>query len=101
MELKVTLPDIQPFAGLNESYLKEMLIATLYHLGKLSAKEAHDVLGMPMREFEELLPKFSYSILNDASKELRPYGLCAGEFTVPEDFDAPLPQDILKDFTGR
>ncbi len=22
----------------------------------------------------------------------RPYGLCAGEFTVPDDFDSPLPQ---------
>ena len=29
---------------------------------------------------------------------LRPFGLCAGEFTVPEDFDAPLPEDIIKAF---
>jgi hypothetical protein len=28
----------------------------------------------------------------------RPYGLCAGEFTVPDDFDAPLPDDILQAF---
>ena len=32
---------------------------------------------------------------------LRPFGLCAGEFTVPDDFDAPLPEDILKAFEGR
>lgn len=32
---------------------------------------------------------------------LRPFGLCAGEFTVPEDFDAPLPEDILRAFEGR
>lgn len=32
---------------------------------------------------------------------LRPFGLCAGEFTVPEDFDAPLPEDILHVFEGR
>ncbi len=25
-----------------------------------------------------------------SSKQLRPFGLCAGEFTVPDDFDAPL-----------
>ena len=31
---------------------------------------------------------------------LRPFGLCAGEFTVPEDFDAPLPEDILHAFEG-
>ena len=29
------------------------------------------------------------------SQQLRPYGLCAGEFVVPDDFDAPLPEDIL------
>ena len=31
----------------------------------------------------------------------RPFGLCAGEFTVPDDFDAPLPGEILRDFEGR
>ncbi len=31
---------------------------------------------------------------------LRPFGLCAGEFTVPEDFDAPLPYDIINAFEG-
>jgi antitoxin (DNA-binding transcriptional repressor) of toxin-antitoxin stability system len=28
----------------------------------------------------------------------RPFGLCAGEFTVPDDFDAPLPEDVLASF---
>ncbi|HEX4589698.1 MAG TPA: type II toxin-antitoxin system prevent-host-death family antitoxin [Gemmataceae bacterium] len=31
----------------------------------------------------------------------RPYGLCAGAFTVPDDFDAPLPDDVLREFEGR
>jgi prevent-host-death family protein len=31
----------------------------------------------------------------------RPFGLCAGAFTVPDDFDAPLPDDILRGFEGR
>lgn len=31
---------------------------------------------------------------------LRPFGLNAGEFTVPDDFDAPLPEEILRDFEG-
>ncbi|WP_437682732.1 type II toxin-antitoxin system Phd/YefM family antitoxin [Sorangium sp. So ce131] len=31
----------------------------------------------------------------------RPSGLCAGEFTVPEDFDAALPEDLLDSFEGR
>jgi len=34
------------------------------------------------------------------AKKLRPFGLCAGEFTVPEGFDAPLPEDILNAFEG-
>lgn len=32
--------------------------------------------------------------------ELRPFGLCKGEFTVPDDFDAPLPDEILDAFEG-
>lgn len=34
-------------------------------------------------------------------KQLRPFGLCAGEFTVSNDFDAPLPDDIIRGFEGR
>lgn len=30
----------------------------------------------------------------------RPFGLCAGEFCVPDDFDAPLPEDVLGGFEG-
>jgi hypothetical protein len=32
------------------------------------------------------------------AEELRPFGLCAGEFTAPEDFDAPMPDETLADF---
>lgn len=31
----------------------------------------------------------------------RPSGLYVGEFRVPDDFDAPLPAEILDDFEGR
>lgn len=34
-------------------------------------------------------------------KQLRPFGLCAGEFIVPADFDAPLPEEILSAFEGK
>jgi antitoxin (DNA-binding transcriptional repressor) of toxin-antitoxin stability system len=30
----------------------------------------------------------------------RPFGLCAGQFTVPADFDRPLPEDVLREFEG-
>jgi prevent-host-death family protein len=33
-----------------------------------------------------------------ASNGQRPIGLCAGDFEVPDDFDAPLPDDLLRDF---
>ena len=32
------------------------------------------------------------------TKDLRPFGLSQGDFVVPQDFDAPLPDDILADF---
>ncbi len=32
--------------------------------------------------------------------EPRPFGLCTGQFTVPPDFDGPLPSNILEDFEG-
>ncbi|MGF1601632.1 MAG: type II toxin-antitoxin system Phd/YefM family antitoxin [Thermosynechococcaceae cyanobacterium] len=32
---------------------------------------------------------------------LRPFGLCAGEFTIPDDFDDPLPEDLLNAFEGK
>ena len=35
------------------------------------------------------------------NKKQRPFGLCAGEFVVPEDFDAPLPEEILNAFEGK
>jgi hypothetical protein len=28
-------------------------------------------------------------------------GLCAGDFVVPENFDAPLPEELLDAFEGR
>lgn len=34
-------------------------------------------------------------------EDLRPYALCAGEFRVPDDFDGPLPDDVLALFAGE
>lgn len=31
----------------------------------------------------------------------RPAGLCAGDFTVPDNFDAPLPEEVIPTFEGR
>jgi antitoxin (DNA-binding transcriptional repressor) of toxin-antitoxin stability system len=32
---------------------------------------------------------------------LRPIGLAKGEFVVPDDFDDPLPEDVLELFEGK
>jgi antitoxin (DNA-binding transcriptional repressor) of toxin-antitoxin stability system len=34
------------------------------------------------------------------SDATRQFGLCAGEFRVPDDFDAPLPVEVLREFMG-
>jgi hypothetical protein len=39
--------------------------------------------------------------VSPSPKEPRPYGLCAGEFTTPDDFDAPLPDEFLDAFEGN
>lgn len=31
----------------------------------------------------------------------RPFGLAKGEFIVPKDFNAPLPEDVLRGFEGK
>jgi antitoxin (DNA-binding transcriptional repressor) of toxin-antitoxin stability system len=38
--------------------------------------------------------------LTTVASDPRPFGLCAGQFTVPADFDQPLPDDVLKEFEG-
>ena len=57
-------------ACLDQTYFREVLVATLYHVGKLSEKEACLTLGIPRRSFEELLPQFGFSILVDASETI-------------------------------
>ena len=36
--------------------------------------------------------------VTNGATALRPFGLCAGEFTVPDEFDEPLPENILREF---
>ena len=39
--------------------------------------------------------------VSGTSQKIRHYGLCAGEFIVPDDFDSPLPEEILNNFEGK
>ena len=56
-------------------------------LGCLSRVEAGESLlivrdGQPIAEIKPVATE---------TRQARPFGLCAGEFTVPDDFDHPLP----------
>jgi len=48
--------------------------------------------GKPVAEIKPVTPEYNAS---------RPFGLCAGEFTVPDAFDEPLPESIIGEFEGR
>jgi prevent-host-death family protein len=48
--------------------------------------------GRPVAELRPISPIHT---------NLRSFGLDAGAFTVPDDFDAPLPEEILRGFEGR
>jgi hypothetical protein len=70
MNISLELPDTIASEALDQTYLKETLISTLYHLGKLSEKEACDILGLTRRAFEDLLPQFGFSPLSDSQESI-------------------------------
>lgn len=66
-------------------------------LGYLRRVEAGETV-IVVREhepFAEIKP-----VVSEVETE-RPAALCAGEFVVPDDFDDPLPEDVLDRFEGR
>ena len=74
---------------------------------RVSVEEIQQVLSAVLRRVEagETLivvrtgkPIAEIKPVITSPEALRPFGLCAGEFTVPEDFDAPLPENIIKAF---
>lgn len=56
----------------------------LKYLSQVGAGESF-VIVQADKAIAELRP------ITSSPKKLRPFGLCAGEFTVPDDFDVPLP----------
>ena len=52
----------------------------------------------------EALPEKASGLLTILPPPLwqpRPAGLARGQFTVPDDFNAPLPADVLQTFEGK
>jgi antitoxin (DNA-binding transcriptional repressor) of toxin-antitoxin stability system len=66
----------------------------LQYLNQVEAGESF-VIMQADKPIAELKP------ITTTEKKMRPFGLCAGEFTVPDDFDAPLPEEILNAFEGK
>lgn len=62
---------------------------------KIQAGETLIILdgGQPIAEFKTM------SVVGQNLQE-RPIGLCAGHFIVPDDFDAPLPEEFLRLWEG-
>lgn len=102
--------------------MTELLERAIAKLKTLSASEQDAIASMILEELQDdlkwdrafanspdVLAKLAASAMAEyaelrpisSSKQLRPFGLCAGEFTVPDDFDAPLPEDILSAFEGK
>ena len=52
MKVSLEFPDTASLTQFDHDYLKKVLVATLYHLGKLSEYEACMALGMTRRAFE-------------------------------------------------
>lgn len=64
--------------------------------GYLHRVEAGETLVITRDE----LPVAEIKPLPGVPRERRPAGLARGQFTVPNDFDDPLPKAVLKDFEG-
>jgi len=67
---------------------REKLIQEISHVPEELVEELFDFLLFAQARRQQ----------NKSLKAPRPYALCAGEFTVPQNFDEPLPEEILKDF---
>jgi hypothetical protein len=76
MKVLLDFPEVAP--GLDPVFLREALVATLYHIGKLSEQQACQMLGITRRQFEEMLPRFGFSVLVDSPANLDlELGACA------------------------
>ena len=73
--------------------LEDIQYHVQHYLQRVEAGETVIILkaGQPVAEIKPISP--------DVPR--RPYGLCAGEFITPDDFDAPLPETFLQEFEGQ
>ncbi|KJR43935.1 Uncharacterized protein MCHI_000162 [Candidatus Magnetoovum chiemensis] len=70
MKIAIELPDRYGISEVDSIFLREGLIALLYYKGKISEKDACDILGKTVREFEDILPNFGFSVLSDKKESI-------------------------------
>ena len=77
---------------------------------RVSIEEIENDLSAYLQRVEEgetlIITRFNKAVaeikpMTQKSKSPRPFGLCAREFSVPDDFNESLPEDILAGFEGR
>ncbi len=77
---------------------------------RVSIEEIENDLAAYLQRVEEgetlIITRFDKAVAEikpmiEECKSVRPFGLCAGEFNVPDDFNEPLPEDVLAGFEGR
>jgi hypothetical protein len=59
------------------------------------------IRNLPEEQQREVLDFATFLSRKSQTKSgLRPFGLCAGEFHVPDDFDDPLPDEVIESFNS-
>jgi hypothetical protein len=63
--------------------------------GKIVAKDPRDLPASGTALLTILSTK------ENDQRNPRPFGLAKGQFVVPDDFNEPLPEEVLRDFEGK
>ena len=70
MKISIDFPD-RLRNQIDERSAREAMVASLYASGRISGRDAREVLGMTRRAFEEMLPKYNVSILLDTDENIQ------------------------------
>ncbi len=69
--IDVTIEGVPHSAGINSHYVKEAFASLAYYNGKITEKEACDIIRSTRREFEEsILPKFGLSVIGGTQEDI-------------------------------
>ena len=78
-----------------------MLTVTIEEIQRDIATYLHQVeAGETLIVMQAGKPVAEIKPISSTVKQLRPFALCTGELTLPDDFDTLLPKDILTAFEG-